>query len=72
VATRVVKEGDTLYRMAVEVYGLATSEILQRVMDRNPGITDADRILFGTTIRFPDISDLQRPRPGPTSRGQQA
>ena len=70
VATKVVKEGDVLYRMAADVYGFATNEVLQRVVERNPGITDVNRILVGTTIRFPDVSDLRARTAGPTSRGQ--
>jgi general secretion pathway protein A len=70
VATRVVKEGDTLYHLTTEVYGFATSEVVQRVLDRNPGIADPDRILYGTTIRFPDIADVRARQPGATPQAQ--
>ena len=59
VATRVVKKGDNLYRLAADVYGFATAEVLQRNVKHNPGIGNGNRILVGTAIRFPDVSDLQ-------------
>ena len=70
VDTRVVRKGDNLSRLAADVYGFATKEVLQRVAERNPGIADLNRILVGTAIRFPDVSDLQARRPGPTPQGQ--
>jgi general secretion pathway protein A len=70
VATRVVKEGDNLYRMAADVYGFASDDVLLRVVERNPGITDVNQILVGTVIRFPDVSDLRAGKSGPTSREQ--
>ena len=70
VATKVVGDGDMLFRMAVDVYGFANTEVLQRIVAYNPGITDVNRILVGTAIRFPDVSDLQTRRPGPVTPGQ--
>jgi phage tail protein X len=68
--TRVVRRGDNLSRLAADVYGFATKEVLQRVAERNPGIADVNRILVGTAIRFPDVSDLQARRSGPATPGQ--
>ena len=70
VATIIVKEGDTLLRLARGVYGFASEAVLRRVVARNPGITDGNRILVGSAIHFPDVSDLQARQPGSTSREQ--
>jgi len=70
IATRVVNDGDTLIRMAVDVYGFANTEVLQRIVAYNPGIADVNRIMVGMAIRFPDVSDLQTRRPGPVTPGQ--
>jgi general secretion pathway protein A len=70
VATRVVQQGDTLFQMASEVYGFANDEVLWRIVERNPQMTDVDRVLVGTTIRFPDVSDLRPRTPGPKSRAR--
>jgi general secretion pathway protein A len=70
VATKVVQEGDGLYRLALAVYGFVNDEVLRRIVERNPEITDVDRILVGSSIRFPDVSDLRARTPGPTSRAQ--
>ena len=71
VATRVVKKGDTLNRLAANVYGFVTAEVLQRIVKHNPGIGDGNRILVGTAIRFPDVSDLQPTRPRSPLRERQ-
>ncbi len=70
VATRIAQEGDNLYRLAFDVYGFANDEVLRRIVERNPKITDVDRILVGSSIRFPDVSDLRARTPGPASRAQ--
>ena len=71
VATRVVRKGDTLLRLALDVYGFPVDEVFQRVVERNPGIANVNWILAGTEIRFPDVSDLQARTPRPASHGQQ-
>jgi general secretion pathway protein A len=58
VATVVVQEGDTLFRLAGGVYGSADEKILRRILETNPGITDPDTLFVGTTIRFPAIRAL--------------
>jgi phage tail protein X len=57
--------------LAANVYGFATAEVLQRIVKHNPGIGDVNRILVGTAIRFPDVSDLQPTTPRPPLREQQ-
>ena len=59
VATVVVARGDTLLRLTRGVYGFASDELLRRVVARNPGIRDGNRILVGSEIQFPDVSDLK-------------
>jgi phage tail protein X len=56
--------------MAMQVYGSANTEILQKIIAYNPEITDANQILVGTTIRFPDVSDLLTKTAAPTLRDQ--
>jgi general secretion pathway protein A len=71
VETRVIRQGDTLLRLALDVYGFPVDEVFQRVIKYNPRISNVNWIQAGTTIRFPDVSDLQARRPRTTSRGQQ-
>jgi general secretion pathway protein A len=70
VATRVVKEGDSLSELALAVYGFSSEQVLQRIVDRSPRITHVDSIQVGTTIRFPDVADLRARRPRTMSRDQ--
>jgi general secretion pathway protein A len=58
VATVVVKEGDTLFRLARDFYGFTNERVLRRIQGTNPGIKDPNTLLVGTTIRFPDIRGL--------------
>jgi general secretion pathway protein A len=50
---RIVKAGDTLSRLASEVYGVSSKQLLIFVRENNPGIHDADKILIGEQILFP-------------------
>jgi hypothetical protein len=56
--------------MAREVYGVATGDILRRILDSNPQIVDPNHILIGTTVRFPGVSPVpsgaaaERPKDG--------
>ena len=71
VATRVVRQGDTLLRMTMDVYGFPLDEVYRRVLVQNPRITDVNWIRAGTTIRFPDVSDLQAGGPRNAPQGGQ-
>ncbi len=53
--TRIVQEGDYLFKLAEEIYGIANMEILEWVRITNPGIKDLDLIFAGDTIVFPYI-----------------
>jgi general secretion pathway protein A len=70
VDTRVVRQGDTLLRMTMDVYGFPLESVFQRILERNPGISNVNWIQAGTTIRFPDVSDLRKREPRPTRGGQ--
>jgi phage tail protein X len=58
VATVVVQEGDTLFKLARGVYGFADEQVLRRVLETNPGIKDPDTLFVGITVRFPAIRAL--------------
>jgi len=51
---RVVKEGDTLFRMTMSIYRTVDERILQRVMEENPHLKDAGKIKVGQEIIFPE------------------
>ncbi len=70
VATRVVGRGDTLLRLTLDVYGFPLDAVFQRVLEENPSISDVNWIRPGTTIRFPDVSDLRARRPKSIAGGQ--
>ena len=55
--TRVIKKGDNLSRLAREVYGYSNREVLDRVMRRNRGIKDINRIEPGRKIVFPTMQE---------------
>lgn len=50
---RSVMPGDTLGTLIREEYGDANAELLHKVLENNPQIRDADRILAGDNIYFP-------------------
>jgi len=70
VDTRIVKQGNTLFSMARDVYGFVDARVIQRIVESNPEIADVNKVLVGTEIRFPDVSDLRARRPEPTSQDQ--
>ncbi|MBE7558917.1 AAA family ATPase [bacterium] len=53
--TRIVREGDFLSRLCVEVYGFSNSQVLELVREANPQIADVNRIMVGDVIRFPAL-----------------
>ena len=52
---KTVNRGDTLTKLATEVYGKSDSEVLRLVRDKNPQIADPNLIQTGSTIIFPDL-----------------
>ena len=61
--TRVVKPGDTLAQLAMEVYGYADQKVLKLIQEHNPEIIDINLINVGQRIVFPPVSAKQT---GPT------
>lgn len=51
--TRVVKRGDTLARLILEIYGSVDESLLRSVQDINPQIVNRDYIEEGEKISFP-------------------
>jgi general secretion pathway protein A len=51
--TRVVKRGDTLSRLLVEVYGYKNDKLFAVVQQANPQIQDVNKIWIGDEIHFP-------------------
>lgn len=51
----VVKAGDSLSKMALEVYGRADEKTLALLQKNNPGIADPDLISIGQEIFFPPL-----------------
>jgi general secretion pathway protein A len=52
---KTVVRGDTLTKLANEVYGKSDNEVLGLVRDKNPQIADPNLIQTGSTIIFPDL-----------------
>jgi general secretion pathway protein A len=69
--TIVVKHGDTLFKLSLDVYGTANGDLFGLLQHANPAITDIDRLYVGQVIAFPSLPDnrpteqeavLRRPR----------
>jgi general secretion pathway protein A len=52
---KIVIRGDTLTKLANEVYGKSDNEVLGLVREKNPQIADPNLIHEGSTIIFPDL-----------------
>ncbi len=48
-----VERGDTLSRLMIAKYGAYDNDMLQKIKNDNPSITDVNRIYAGETILFP-------------------
>jgi type II secretory pathway predicted ATPase ExeA/phage tail protein X len=55
----IVKEGDTLARLAAAIYHRVDADILTLIKENNPSIEDPNRITTGQEIQFPDLSALE-------------
>jgi general secretion pathway protein A len=51
-----VRRGTTLRALVKEVYGNDNPDLIDRIKNANPQIVNADRIIAGDTLRFPDSS----------------
>jgi phage tail protein X len=50
-----VRPGDSLSRLLTRVYGHSDKGLIERTLQHNPHIQDANRILVGDTIVFPEL-----------------
>jgi len=55
--TRVVRKGDSLSRLAVDIYGFSDQVVLNRVKQQNSYIKDQNIILPGKIIEFPVLEE---------------
>ena len=51
-----MRRGTTLRALVKEVYGEDNPDLIDRIKNANPQIVNADRIIAGDTLRFPDSS----------------
>jgi general secretion pathway protein A len=58
---KTVVRGDTLTKLANEVYGKSDGEVLGLIRDKNPQIADPNFIHVGSTIIFPDLPKQKKP-----------
>ncbi len=58
-AMAIVKEGDTLEKLAKVVYGSSNPQYIQRVLDYNPEISNPKKIIPGQDIAFPRMVDVE-------------
>jgi general secretion pathway protein A len=56
----VVKPGDTLLELAIQVYGTANETIIDSIRQNNPGIRDVNRIEVGQEILFPPLKAAEK------------
>ncbi len=67
--TRIVKRGDTLFTLTLEIYGFANEGLIYWVRQHNPFITDVKSIHAGQEIVFPEPLDSEkRSKHGPARR----
>jgi len=52
--TRTVKPGDNLGRLSMEMYGSTDRDLIERILQHNPHIRDANTIFVGDIIVFPE------------------
>jgi type II secretory pathway predicted ATPase ExeA len=56
----VVKSGDTILGLALQVYGTANERILDLIRESNPGIKNIHRIDVGQQILFPPLKEAEK------------
>jgi hypothetical protein len=54
-----VRRGTTLRALVKEIYGEDTPGLIDRIKSANPQIVNADRIVAGDTLRFPESSSAR-------------
>lgn len=71
VATRTVRRGNPMSRLAVRAWGFPSGDVFRRVAGQDPRISDVHWTQAGPIIRLPGTSDLQARTLVATSPGQQ-
>jgi len=56
-AVRTVRPGDMLWNMVLDVYGVASPQIMEWLLDQNPQVSNRDVINVGEDINFPNLPD---------------
>jgi type II secretory pathway predicted ATPase ExeA/phage tail protein X len=56
----IVKRGDTLMQLAVDVYGRADTATLELIRRHNPEIVDVNKISVGQELKFPPLPVLHK------------
>jgi nucleoid-associated protein YgaU len=56
----IVKEGDTLEKLARRIYGRSDERILEMIQKNNPEITDLDLIHSGQILLFAPVEEPGR------------
>jgi len=56
-AVRTVNQGDMLWNMVLDVYGVASPQIMEWLLDKNPQISNRNVINVGEEINFPNLPD---------------
>jgi len=59
-----VKPGDTLFKMVVNIYGIASNRNMRAVIEANPHIRDPNAIDLGDVIAFPAVRHRLDPSKG--------
>lgn len=56
----IVRRGDTLIQLAVDIYGRADTDTLELIKRHNPELLDVNRISVGQELKFPSLSVLHK------------
>jgi phage tail protein X len=59
-----VRPGDSLSGLLTRVYGHSDKGLIERTLQHNPQIQDANRILVGDTIVFPELDGTDETKGG--------
>ena len=57
IVVRTVTSGDILWNMVLDVYGVASPQIMEWLLDQNPQIANRDVISVGEDVFFPALPD---------------
>jgi hypothetical protein len=52
---RILRRGDYISKLAVEIYGTASDEVLELIKKHNPQIKDINKVTEGEKVLFPSL-----------------